>query len=93
MKTEQELFRSFTIHNQLGMHARPAALLVQTASQYQADIKIIRDEEEIDCKSILNVMILAAAQGATLKFVARGEDAENALNAIESLFEDKFGEA
>jgi len=92
MGGNQELSRVFKINNQLGLHARPAALIVETANKYQAEIKIQQNDKEIDCKSILNLMTMAANQGSTLKFVARGADAEEALDGIQQLFENGFGE-
>ncbi len=92
MGQAKELSRNFTIRNHLGLHARPAALLVKTATQFKARITIRSDSAEVDGKSILGLMTLAADQGSTLTFVAVGEDADRALNAIEQLFEDGFGE-
>ncbi len=92
MCQDQKLSRVFTIRNKLGFHARPAALLVKTANQYQAEIKIIHSNTEIDGKNILGLMTLAANQGSRMTFIARGSDANEALKAIEQLFEDNFGE-
>jgi phosphocarrier protein len=80
------------VSNKAGLHARPAATLVQTLSKYQSDIKILKDDFEVDAKSIIGVMALAAACGSELKFVADGPDECDALDAIESLFNSKFGE-
>jgi phosphocarrier protein len=80
------------VSNKAGLHARPAATLVQTLSKYQSDIKILKDDFEVDAKSIIGVMALAAACGNELKFVANGPDERDALDAVESLFNSKFGE-
>jgi phosphocarrier protein len=80
------------VSNKTGLHARPAAMLVQTASNYISTIKILKDEFEIDAKSIMGVMSLAARQGSQLKFIANGTDEDEALNAIENLFNSEFSE-
>jgi phosphocarrier protein len=80
------------VSNKAGLHARPTATLVQALSKYKSDIKILKDDFEVDAKSIMGVMALAAACGSELKFVADGPDECDALNAIESLFNSKFGE-
>lgn len=92
MSQQPEFSRDLKLKNRLGLHARPAALLVQLANRYNAEIKIKKEEKEIDGKNILGVMTLAANQGSVLSFSARGKDAAEALDAIEKMFEDKFGE-
>lgn len=84
--------RSFTVRNKLGMHARPASLFVQTASRFVSDIMVKKGRESIDGKSILGLLMLAAGPGTTLTVSARGDDAVEALNAIEQLIDNKFGE-
>jgi len=86
------LERKLTIQNKLGLHARPAALLVETASKFDAEIYIIKDGASINAKSIMGVLMLAAAQGTQLTFRAKGPQAKEALDAIEKLFKDKFFE-
>jgi len=83
---------TLTIQNKVGLHARPAALLVQTAKQFDCDIKVTHNEREANAKSILNVLTLGASQGAVVTVYAEGEDAEQALVALETLIEDDFGE-
>jgi phosphocarrier protein len=78
--------------NKKGLHARPAALLVQAVSKYKSNIKIIKDEFEIDAKSILGVMTLAATCGTELEFVIEGPDEEDVLSEITSLFNGGFNE-
>lgn len=80
------------VSNKMGLHARPAALLVQTAAKFQATVKIIKDDFEVDAKSIMGVMTLAAGPGCDLKFVADGADENEALSAIENLFNSGIGE-
>jgi phosphocarrier protein HPr len=84
--------RCFTIKNRLGLHARAAALLVQTANAYRAEITVSKDGEEVSGKSIMGILMLAAPQGAQIEIVACGDDAEQALNAIGKLIDDGFGE-
>ncbi|AKL97473.1 HPr family phosphocarrier protein [Endomicrobium proavitum] len=81
-----------TVSNKLGLHARPAALLVQTTSKYSATVKIYKDDYEVDAKSIMGVMTLAAALGSSLKFIADGPDETEALDDIEKLFNAGFHE-
>ncbi|GAB6161157.1 HPr family phosphocarrier protein [Desulfothermus naphthae] len=80
------------INNNLGLHARPAAILAKEASKYKSDIKIVMDKTEVDAKSILDILTLAASKGKSLKLVAKGEDAKEAIENIQSLIEQGFGE-
>ncbi len=84
--------RSFVIKNKLGIHARVAAMLVQKASTFSSDIKIEKDGTEVNAKSIMGVMMLAAAKDSTVTLKADGFDAKEALQALGDLFESKFGE-
>jgi len=81
-----------TIQNKSGLHARPAAHLVKIAGRFNSDIKILKDGLEVNAKSILGVMMLAAETGSELEFVVDGEDEQDALNALEELVEKKFYE-
>lgn len=85
--------RELTISNKLGIHARPAAQFVKTASQFEADIRVEKDGEEVDGKSIMGLMMLAAGHGSVLNVVAEGSDAEDALCALEALVGRNFEEA
>ena len=85
--------RTVTISNKNGLHARPAAEIVKTAAKYSADITLVRDELEVNGKSIMGVMMLAAEYGSTLVLRADGPDAEDAVGAIAKLIEGKFGES
>jgi phosphocarrier protein len=85
--------REVTIVNKLGLHARAAAKLVTTASGFAAEIKLRRGEREVNGKSIMGVMMLAASQGTAIELIAEGDDAESALDALEKLIGDRFGEA
>ncbi|MHB9155961.1 MAG: HPr family phosphocarrier protein [Endomicrobiales bacterium] len=86
------LEKTLTIKNKLGLHARPAALLVQTASRFKSRIKIFKDEQEVDGKSIMGLMTLAAAAGSQLRVMVDGEDEQQALQELEQLVESGFGE-
>jgi len=78
--------------NKLGLHARPAMMLVKTASQFQSEIKIIKDNMNVNAKSIMGVLVLAAEKGSKLKIVAEGPDEEEAVEALAKLFAEGFGE-
>lgn len=84
--------KQLIIRNKFGLHARPAAVLVQTASKFKSRIKIIKDAQEVDGKSIMGLMTLAASAGSPITLVADGEDEAQALQALEQLIESGFGE-
>jgi phosphocarrier protein len=86
------LTRDVTITNKLGLHARAAAKLVSTAGRFAADVFVEKEDQRINGKSIMGVMMLAASQGTVLTLVVDGEDAEAAMDALTSLVDDKFGE-
>ena len=89
-----ETIREVEVINKLGLHARPCALLVQLTNQFNADLFVKRsdDPEEVNAKSIMGVMMLAAGQGTTLCFRAVGDDGPALLDEIEKLFQSKFNE-
>jgi phosphocarrier protein len=82
----------FRILNQLGIHARPAALIVKTASRFASNITIDKDGNRVSGKSIMGLMTLEASCGSRLKVMIEGEDAEQAMDALRQLFESKFDE-
>lgn len=84
--------RELEIRNRLGLHARAAAKLVHTAARFQSDIKIRKGGEEVDGKSILGILLLAAGRGSTVIIRADGSDEREALEAVEKLIEAKFEE-
>jgi phosphocarrier protein HPr len=84
--------RTLQIVNKLGLHARAAAKLVTLAQKFKADIFAKKDNREVSGKSIMGVMMLAAAKGSRITFRAEGVDAEKALDAIEALIARKFDE-
>jgi len=85
--------KTVTIANKNGLHARPAAEIVKTAAKFKADITLVRDDLEVNGKSIMGVMMLAAEYGSQLLLRADGQDAEDAVSAIATLIESKFGES
>lgn len=87
MRSEQ-----IEIINQLGLHARAAAKFVSTATRFESKVKLSKDGKEVDGKSIMSVMMLAASVGSQVEITTDGPDEEEALTAIKSLINDKFGE-
>jgi len=84
---EQEI----EILNKFGLHARPAAQLVQIAKQFNSNIMIEKDGEQVNAKSIMGVLMLACAKGQKIKIIANGDDEESALKALINLINDRFG--
>ena len=84
--------RDLEIKNKLGLHARAAAKLVHTAARFKSDIKIRKGDEEVDAKSILGILLLAAGRGAVITVRAAGDDEGDALNAVQELIDRKFDE-
>jgi phosphotransferase system HPr (HPr) family protein len=80
------------IQNKLGMHARPAALFVQTASKFKADITVSKNGVQVNGKSVMGMMMLAAECGSKLKITAKGDDEKNAIATLRKIFENKFDE-
>ena len=85
--------KDIQIINKLGLHARAAAKLVHTAARFQCDIKVRKGSEEVDAKSILGILLLAAAKGTVIAVTANGSDEQEALAAIETLINSRFDEA
>jgi phosphocarrier protein HPr len=81
-----------TVVNRLGLHARPATAVADCAQQFSSQIALKRDDQEIDGKSIMQIMLLAATQGVELEVIARGDDAEEACKALGDLFARGFDE-
>ena len=80
------------VSNALGLHARPAAMLVRKANTFQSSLTLFHPSGKGDCKSVLDILMLAAGQNTALKLIAEGSDAEAAAQAISELFQSKFGE-
>ncbi len=89
------LERELVITNKLGLHARAAAKLVKLASSYESEIEIEKEKEaqRVNAKSIMSVMMLAASRGNTIKVYVSGADETDAMDAVDHLINDKFGEA
>ncbi len=84
--------RDIEIRNKLGLHARAAAKLVHVAARFKSEIKIRKGDEEVDGKSILGILLLAAGRGAIITVKANGEDEAEAIDAVEKLIDSKFDE-
>ena len=84
--------QSVTVVNQLGMHARAAAKFVHLATRYEARVKVARERREMDGKSIMGILLLAAARGSTITISAEGSDEHDAVAALVALVESGFGE-
>ncbi len=86
------LTQEFTIVNKLGLHARASALLVKTASQFTSDIRVTREGVKVNGKSIMGIMMLAAAKGTTISVKVAGEDETVAMDVLGELIRNGFGE-
>lgn len=87
-----EVSKQFLIRNILGLHARAAASFVKVANRYQSDVFVHKDGVSVNGKSIMGVLMLAASKGTTIDVRANGDDAEEAMESLGRLIEDKFGE-
>ncbi|HXV49572.1 MAG TPA: HPr family phosphocarrier protein [Candidatus Binatia bacterium] len=87
-----KLIKKLEIKNKLGLHARAAALMVQTVNKFAAQVTVSKDGQTADGRSIMGVLTLAATQGSKIQVEASGEDAERAIKAIEKLVESRFNE-
>ena len=88
----QKLEKEITIINRLGLHARPAAMFVRIASRYRSEVWVEKEGEQINGKSIMGLMMLAAGQGSKLHIRCEGPDADKALAELEELIKAKFNE-
>ncbi|MCH2154478.1 MAG: HPr family phosphocarrier protein [Opitutales bacterium] len=93
--SENEYSRTIEVKNKMGIHARPAAMIVRIANKYDAELWVEKDGEQVNGKSIMGLMMLAAGQGSSLKFVASGdsETSEKLLGELDELFLRKFDES
>ncbi len=87
-----KISKRLEIKNRLGLHARAAALLVQTVSRFSSEVKISKDGQVVDGRSIIGLLTLGAAKGSRVRVEAKGNDAQESLKAIEELFEKRFDE-
>ena len=91
-KAHRVVEKTFTIKNKLGLHARAASMFVHLASKFSSDIFVAKDDMEVNGKSIMGLLILAAPRGSTIRIKAVGEDAAEAVEALGRLIDDLFGE-
>jgi phosphocarrier protein len=87
-----KVIRRIEIKNKLGLHARAAALLVQTVNKFAAQVSLSKDGQTADARSIMGLLTLAAARGSKIQVEANGEDADRAVKAIERLIDSRFNE-
>ena len=89
---EKQSSSSFTLEvsNKMGVHARPAAMVVRIASRYQGEVWVTKEAERVNAKSIMGIMMLAAAKGTVLNFEASGSEIENLKKEMTQLFASKF---
>jgi phosphocarrier protein HPr len=87
------LTKELVVQNKMGIHARPAAMVVRITNKFKAEVFVEKDEEQVNGKSIMGLMMLAAGKGSKVKFIATGDDAPAMLAEIEALFARKFDEA
>ena len=88
-----QLVKELVVQNKMGIHARPAAMIVRITNRFKADVFVEKDEEQVNGKSIMGLMMLAAGKGSKVKFLATGDDAAQMLDELEQLFARKFEEA
>ena len=84
--------KELVIENKLGLHARAAAQIVKTSNSYESKVTISKDGLDVDGKSIMGIMMLAAAKGSSILLSVQGNDESEAVSGLERLFKDKFGE-
>jgi len=89
---DEALERILIVQNQMGIHARPAAMIVRVANKFQSEIFFEKDQEQVNGKSIMGLMMLAAGKDSEIKAIAAGDDAAQALEELEQLFASKFDE-
>ena len=89
----QAVVKELVVQNKLGIHARPAAMIVRITNKFKSEVFVEKDEEQVNGKSIMGLMMLAAGKGSKVKFLATGEDAQQMLAELEQLFARKFDEA
>ncbi len=88
----QVIERAVTVVNPMGIHMRPADMLVRAAGRFQAKIEIVKDGQVVDCKSIMSILTLGARQGTELQLRAMGDDAAEAVEALAEMFSNGFDE-
>ena len=91
--SNETLSKELVVQNKMGIHARPAAMIVRIANTYSGEVWVDKDDEQVNGKSIMGLMMLAASKDSDVKFLATGEDAAAMLDELEQLFARKFDEA
>jgi len=91
-KDHSTVSEQFEIVNKLGLHARAAVLFIKVAQEYQSNIQVVKDELEVNGKSIMGILMLAAGKGSIITINAQGMDAADAVRELGKLIENKFGE-
>ncbi|MDO8630337.1 MAG: HPr family phosphocarrier protein [Phycisphaerales bacterium] len=91
--TSNSLTKELVVQNKMGIHARPAAMVVRITNRFKSEVFVEKDDEQVNGKSIMGLMMLAAGKGSKVKFIATGQDAAAMLTEIEALFARKFDEA
>ncbi len=89
----QPLTKELVVQNKMGIHARPAAMIVRITNKFKSEVFVEKDEEQVNGKSIMGLMMLAAGKGSKVKFIVTGEDAAAMVAELEALFTRKFDEA
>jgi phosphocarrier protein HPr len=89
----QPLVKELVVQNKMGIHARPAAMVVRITNKFKAEVFVEKDEEQVNGKSIMGLMMLAAGKGSKVKFIVTGDDAAAMVAELEALFARKFDEA
>jgi phosphocarrier protein len=89
----QAVVKELVVQNKLGIHARPAAMIVRITNKFKSEVFVEKDEEQVNGKSIMGLMMLAAGNGSKVRFIVTGEDAQQMLAELEQLFARKFDEA
>ena len=89
----QQLEKELLVQNKMGIHARPAAMIVRITNRFKAEVFVEKDEEQVNGKSIMGLMMLAAGRGSKVKFLATGDDAPQMLAELDALLARKFDEA
>ncbi len=90
--TASQLVRELVVQNKMGIHARPAAMIVRVTNKFKSDVMVEKDDEQVNGKSIMGLMMLAAGKGSKVKFLVTGADAGAMLDELEALFARKFDE-
>lgn len=85
--------KELVVQNKMGIHARPAAMIVRITNKFKAEVFVEKDDEQVNGKSIMGLMMLAAGKGSKVKFIANGDDANAMLTELDALFARKFDEA